>query len=81
MKELENRFPAFLDEAKENPLKAEYLLPSVVEQLLKEGKVEVKVLRSSDTWHGVTYKEDKESVVDALRSLKDKGLYPDVLWG
>ena len=82
MKELESRFPKFLDSvpSSKDPLKAEYFLPGVVDQLLKEGRAQVKVLRSSDKWYGVTYKEDKEGVVNALRSLKDKGFYPEVLW-
>ena len=81
MKELEERFPAFLDKAVvDNPMKGEYFLPGVVDQLIQEGKAEVKVLNSMDRWYGVTYKEDKESVVDALQSMKDKGEYPDVLW-
>ena len=81
MKEMEERFPAFLDNAlKENPMKGEYFLPGVVDQLIKEGKARVKVLRSQDRWYGVTYREDKDSVVSALQSMKDKGEYPDVLW-
>ena len=81
MEEMEKRFPAFLENAmKENPLKGEYFLPGVVDQLLKEGKAEVRVLKSTDKWYGVTYKEDKQGVVDALQAMKDKGLYPDVLW-
>ena len=64
----------------ENPLKGEYFLPGVVDRLLHEGKADVKVLRSRDRWYGVTYKEDKESVVNALQSMKDKGEYPDKLW-
>jgi len=81
MKEMEARFPAFLDKAMvENPMKGEYFLPGVVDQLIQEGKAEVKVLKSMDRWYGVTYKEDKESVVDALQSMKDKGEYPDVLF-
>ena len=81
MAELMVRFPAFLDEAlARNPQKAEYLLPGVVGELLEEDKARVKVLRSSDQWYGVTYKEDKQSVVDALQSMKDKGLYPEQLW-
>lgn len=81
MKELEARFPKFLDKAlAENPLKGEFLLPLTVDQLLTEGKATVKVLRSTDKWYGVTYKEDRESVVDALQSMKDKGLYPEKLW-
>ena len=81
MKEMEASFPAFLDKAMEsNPMKGEYFLPGVVDQLIQEGKAEVKVLKSMDRWYGVTYKEDKDGVVDALQSMKDKGEYPDVLF-
>ena len=81
MDEMVNRFPAFLENAvKENPLKGEYFLPGVVDQLIQEDKATVKVLRSADKWYGVTYKEDKKGVVDALQSMKDKGMYPDTLW-
>lgn len=81
MKEMEERFPAFLDKAlMENPLKAEYFLPLAVDQLLKEEKATIKVLKSQDRWYGVTYQEDRQSVVDALQSMKDKGLYPEKLW-
>ena len=81
MKEMEAKFPAFLDKALvENPMKGEYFLPGVVDQLIQEGKAEARVLKSMDRWYGVTYKEDKEGVVDALQSMKDKGEYPDVLW-
>ena len=75
-------FPAFLDKAlAENPLKAEYFLPSVVSGLLSQHKARVKVLRSNDRWYGVTYKEDKPGVEEALRDLREKGLYPEELWG
>lgn len=78
---MEERFPAFLDQAlAENPMKGEYFLPGVVDQLIQEGKADVRVLKSLDRWYGVTYKEDKESVVDAIQSMKDKGEYPDKLW-
>jgi hypothetical protein len=81
LKEIENRFPAFLDQALiENPLKGEFLLPLTVDQLLREDRAKVKILPSEDRWFGVTYKEDRESVVNALQSLKDKGLYPEKLW-
>lgn len=81
MKELEKGLPAFLDKAlSENPEKGEYLLPYMVESLLQENKATVKILKSKDRWYGVTYKEDKEGVVNALQSLKDKGLYPQKLW-
>ena len=81
MQEIVDGFPAFLDKAlAENPLKAEYLLPVAVDQLLNEGKAAIKVMKSEDRWYGVTYKEDRESVVNALQSMKDKGLYPEKLW-
>ena len=79
--ETENRFAAFLDKAlAENPLKGEYFLPSVVSQLIAEGKARVKVLHSRDKWYGVTYKEDKPVVVNAIRAMTESGLYPDNLW-
>lgn len=79
--EAEHRFAAFLDKAlAENPAKAEYFLPSVVSQLLEEGKARVKVLRSNDKWYGVTYKEDKPVVVAAIADKTARGIYPDRLW-
>lgn len=63
-----------------NPLKCEFFLPSVVNELLDEGKATVEVLKSQDRWYGVTYKEDKEFVVNAIKALKDSGLYPKRLW-
>lgn len=81
LREAEARFPAFLDKAlAENPLKGEYFLPSVVTQLLEEGKARVKVLRSHDKWYGVTYKEDKPVVMAAIAEKTAQGLYPDKLW-
>ncbi len=77
MKELEAGFEPFLKNGlKENPLNCEYFLPSVVDGLIKEGKAEVTVLKSFDRWYGVTYKEDKKNVMDAVRQMKDEGLYP-----
>ena len=79
--ELKARFSKFLDENLEkNPLKCEYFLPFVVDELLNEGKATVQVLKSLDKWYGVTYKEDKPVVVAAIQSLKDSGLYPEKLW-
>jgi hypothetical protein len=79
--EAEARFPAFLEEtAKTNPLKGEYFLPAVVSQLLDEKKARVRVLSSADKWYGVTYKEAKPVVVNALKSMRDSGLYPEKLW-
>ena len=75
------RFPAFLDKAlAENPAKAEYFLPTVVSQLIDEDKARVKVLRSEDKWYGVTYREDKPAVVQAIADMTASGLYPEKLW-
>ena len=80
--EAEARFPAFLDNAiQTNPLKGEYFLPSVVSQLLEEKKARVRVLSSEDKWYGVTYKEDKPVVVNALANMRKNGTYPENLWG
>ncbi|MCI8842301.1 MAG: nucleotidyltransferase, partial [Oscillibacter sp.] len=59
---------------------AEYFLPTVVSQLIDEGKARVKVLRSEDKWYGVTYREDKPTVVSAIAEKTASGLYPDRLW-
>ena len=81
LKELKDRFPKFLKESiPENPLKCEYFLPFVVDELIREGKAEVTVLKSHDRWHGVTYKEDKPVVMKAMQDLKDAGKYPQGLW-
>lgn len=81
LEELEVRFPAFLDKAiAEKPMKGEFFLPGVVEQLLKEEKATVKVLTSPDKWYGVTYAADKPQVVAALRGFTAEGKYPDGLW-
>ncbi len=81
MEALETSFDKFLtEEMPVNPLKSEFFLPTVVQQLLKADKAEVKVLESQDKWFGVTYKEDKEKVVEAIAELKAKGTYPEYLW-
>lgn len=81
MSELEKGLEGFFETVvKENPLKGEYYLPSAADRLIKEGKARVKVLTSHDKWYGVTYKEDKEDVKNALESMKDKGFYPEKLW-
>ena len=77
--ELEKRFVPFLNNLS-NPQKEEFFLPFVVDELLKEGKVSVKVLDTTEKWYGVTYKEDKQAVVDALRNKVAQGVYPEKLW-
>ncbi len=82
MKELDDRFPAFLDKAlKENPLKGEYLIPRTVGDLVSEGKATVRILPSEDKWFGVTYHEDKEAFVKAINEKIKEGVYPENLWG
>lgn len=79
--ELNERFANFLERnLAKNPLKCEYFLPFVVDELLKENKAEVTVLKSADRWYGVTYKEDKPVVVEAIRALKEAGVYPQGNW-
>lgn len=81
MEELDKLIPVYLDRVMaEDPLKGECFLPDAVTDQLKEGCADVKVLQTRDTWHGVTYREDKEDVIASLQSMKDKGFYPDKLW-
>lgn len=81
LEELEARFVPFLEKnLSSNPTGCEYFLPFVVDELLKEGKAEVTVLKSTDRWYGVTYKEDKKTVTSAIQAMKDSGLYPARLW-
>ena len=73
--------PEFFEkEVPKNPLKSEYYLPAAADRLIQEGKARVKILTSRDRWYGVTYKEDREDVKNALESMKDKGMYPEKLW-
>lgn len=79
--EIENKFPKFLERNKDGLLKAEYFLPDVVDSLIKDGKARVKVLTSKEQWYGVTYREDKPHIVNAIRKLIENGVYPENLWG
>lgn len=79
---LEDNFRAFFrDEAAQNPMKAEYLLPVLIGRLLREGRVSVKVLPTPDEWFGVTYAEDRASVVKSIAALIDAGVYRADLYG
>lgn len=77
---LAEEFERFLSETDETDLKSEYLLPVLVGKLLKEEKIRVKVLRSEDEWFGVTYKEDRENVTEAINRLIEKEIYPSCLY-
>lgn len=71
--ELENRYVKFL--CRNDLMKAEYLIPIVIGELVEEGKATVKVFTNKDKWYGMTYKEDKEEVVKALADLTEAGIY------
>lgn len=73
-------FKDFLTNVEEGDLKSEYLLPNIVDKLLKEERANVKVLETQDRWFGVTYKEDKETVQKAFRELIADGVYAEKLW-
>ena len=75
------RFPAFLDQnLPVNPLKCEYFLPFVVDEQIRDGSASVSVLPCEETWYGVTYREDLESVQNAIADMKAKGIYKEDLW-
>ena len=78
---LERDFRRFFQEdVPGNPLKAEFFLPFVVNDLLSQGKAQVSVLSSADKWYGVTYQQDKETVVQAIGEMTQAGIYPSPLW-
>ena len=78
---LEEGFEEFFrDTVPDNPLKAEYLLPSLIGELLRNGSYTVKVLPTQDKWFGVTYKEDKPMVVESFRKLIEEGVYREELF-
>lgn len=79
--ELNARFAKFLDEnLPVNPLKCEYFLPFVANEQLNEGLCTVEVLNCNETWYGMTYREDLDSVKSAIAAMKEKGIYPELLW-
>ena len=76
LKTLETGFARFFEkEVPADPLKAEYLIPTFIGELLAEGKMDVKVLRTNDTWYGMTYKEDVMAVRDSFKEMFEKRIY------
>ena len=75
LEELETGFKEFLENLKPGELKKEYLLPEVVDDLIQRKKAEVVVLKTHDTWFGVTYQEDRQTVVEAFAKLVEEGVY------
>ena len=80
MDTLKKGFVEFLQGVKEGEIKKEYLLPEMIDQLIKAGKAKVDVLETKDTWFGVTYQEDKASVTEAFKKLVEEGVYPSNLY-
>ncbi len=77
---LDQGFRRFLEGLDQDDLKSEYLLPTIIGDLLKEKAASVKVLETADKWFGVTYQEDKQTVIDAFHELVDKGVYKSPLY-
>lgn len=74
-------FPKFLERSlEENPLKCEYFLPSIVSDMIEREGAKVRVLKSEDCWYGVTYPEDKQTVMNAFEQMSREGIYPQPLW-
>lgn len=81
MNRIREGFPRFLEKAlAENPLRAEYYLPSAVDEAIRDGGARVKVYTTTEKWYGVTYAKDKAQVVEALKRLTEEGRYPSPLW-
>ena len=81
IQELEKGFPVFLDSLKEGDIKSEYLLPKIIDNLVQNKKARVTVLDTPDKWFGVTYREYKQAVTDAIRGLIESGVYEEKLFG
>ena len=80
LQELCDRFPAWLDKnLPVNPLKCEYFIPLVVNDLIQEGRADVRLLNCHETWYGMTYKEDMQTVIDAIAAMHAAGIYPETL--
>ena len=78
--EFEKQFIDFLKNEVSNPLKSEFFLPTVVDNLIKADKATAKVLKTNDKWYGMTYMEDKETVTSAIEEMVEQGIYPKKLW-
>ena len=80
MDTLYDGFVEFLQNVKAGDIKAEYLLPVMIDTLIQKGTAQVDVLETKDTWFGVTYQEDKEVVIKAFKELTEAGVYPNGLY-
>ncbi len=80
LSEFETQFVEFLSQEHPNPLKSEFFLPTVVDNLVKNDKATVKVLSTNDKWYGMTYSEDRDTVIKAINDMVREGIYPQNLW-
>ena len=76
---LDEKFPVFLKKAAGHP-KAEFLIPAIADELIKERRITLRVLDTPEKWFGVTYKEDKPFVTAGIRRLIERSVYPQKLW-
>ena len=77
---LEDEFIKFLAAGNAGEMKAEFLLPGVIDKMLKAGEATVEVIKTTDKWFGVTYKEDKQYVIDSFKQLIADGVYKEKLF-
>lgn len=77
---IEELFPLFFINNKDNLLTSEYLIPNVLSDLIEKGKASIKVITTTASWYGVTYKEDTEKVKAAIKNLVTEGEYNNNLW-
>ena len=78
---IEENSPRFMEENKDDPMGCEYLIPTLVSELVEKGEVSCEVLSTTSVWHGVTYREDKPEVVASLAKLVEEGVYPKERFG
>ena len=78
---LEEKLPIFLEDNKDAIDSCEFLIPIVLNELLEENKVTVDVIETTANWYGVTYREDKELVVNAIDKMIKEGIYNNNLYG
>lgn len=78
--EIRKGFPKFLEDNKDNLVKAEYFLASVIEDLMNRGICDIKVIPTKSKWYGVTYKQDKEKIVEFINEMVEKKIYAERLW-
>ena len=81
IKHIEEEFVPFLEKNKNDMSKCEYLMPDVVTKEINENIAQVEVLETDEKWYGITYKEDKKEVENAIRDMINKGIYQENLWG